>query len=160
VEERLFFDRVALDYTGVAPGNVQRSASVVANLADTWLALGDGTAVTTGKTAYPVAIKFFVEFAFADILVNDIAQRRHTPQPKWGVSRPHFTQECTGEASGAHTCIRSGRGHQTIALHHLRVGNTPETAQPTCVTKLPLRTDEVGSCRSTTLFACVARAPF
>jgi hypothetical protein len=38
--------------------------------------------VTTGKTAYPVAVKFLVEFALADILVNDIPQRRHTLQPK------------------------------------------------------------------------------
>jgi hypothetical protein len=36
------------------------------------LALRDGAAVTTGKTAYPVAIKFLVEFAFADVLINDI----------------------------------------------------------------------------------------
>jgi len=82
VEERFFFDRVALHYTGVAPGNVQGTASVVANLADARLALRDGAAVTTGKTAYPVAVKFLVEFALADILVNDIPQRKHTPQPK------------------------------------------------------------------------------
>jgi len=82
VEERFFFDRVALHYTGVAPGNVQGPASVVANLADARLALRDGAAVTTGKTAYPVAVKFLVEFALADILVNDIPQRKHTPQPK------------------------------------------------------------------------------
>src|SRR6266436_3307323 len=79
VEERLFFNRVALHHTGVAPGNVQGPPSVVANLADTRLALRDRATVATGKTAYPVAIKFLVEFAFADVLVNDIPQRRHTP---------------------------------------------------------------------------------
>jgi hypothetical protein len=82
MEKGLLFDRVALHYTGVAPGNVQSPASVVANLADTRLALRDGATVTTGETAYPVPVKFLVEFALADILVNDIPQRRHTPQPK------------------------------------------------------------------------------
>src|SRR5258708_11787449 len=82
LEERFFFDRVALHYTGVAPGNVQGPASVVANLADARLALRDGAAVTTGKTADPVAVKFLVEFALVDVLVDDIPQRRHTPQPK------------------------------------------------------------------------------
>jgi len=72
VEERFFLDRVALHYTGVAPGNVQSPASVVANLADTRLALGDGAAVTTGKTADPVAVKSLVKLTLADILVNDI----------------------------------------------------------------------------------------
>ena len=84
VKERLLFDRVALHYTGVAPWNVQGPASVVANLADARLALRDGAAVTTGKTANPVAVKFLVKFALADILVHDIPQRRHTPQPNSG----------------------------------------------------------------------------
>jgi hypothetical protein len=38
--------------------------------------------VTTGETAYAVSVKSLVEFALTDILVNDIPQRRHTPQPK------------------------------------------------------------------------------
>jgi hypothetical protein len=82
MEKWLLFDRVALQYTGLAPGNVQSPASVVAHLADARLALRDGATVTTGKTAYSVAVKFFVEFALADIFVNDIPQRRHTPQSK------------------------------------------------------------------------------
>jgi len=81
MENGLLFDKVALHYTGVAPRNVQSPASIVANLADARLALRAGAAVTTGKTAYPVAVKFFVEFALADILVNDIPQHRHTLQP-------------------------------------------------------------------------------
>ena len=47
MEKGLLFDRVALYYTGIAPGNVQSSAAVVANLADARLALWDGAAVTT-----------------------------------------------------------------------------------------------------------------
>jgi hypothetical protein len=46
--------------------------------------------VTTGKTAYPVVVKFFVEFALANILVNDIPQRRHTPPPKSGYFQTPF----------------------------------------------------------------------
>ena len=130
MEEGLFFDRVALHYTGVAPGNVQGSAAVVANLADTRLALRDGAAVTTGETAYAIPVEFLVEFAFADVLVNDIPQRRHTPQPSQAISRPHFTQKCNGEASRARTRIGLRRDRHPIALHQLRIGNTPETDQP------------------------------
>jgi hypothetical protein len=90
MDKGLLFDRVALHYTGIAPGNVQSSASVVANLADTRLALRDGATVTTGKTAYPVAVKFFVEFGLADIPVNDIPLRKHTPQPKSGHFQTRF----------------------------------------------------------------------
>src|SRR5258708_21680046 len=57
VEEWLLFDRVALHYTGVTPGNVQSPTSVVANLADARLAFWDGAAGTTSNTAYPVAVK-------------------------------------------------------------------------------------------------------
>src|SRR5215469_1509452 len=80
VEEWLLFDRVALHSAGVAPRNVQGPASVVANLADTRLALWDRAAVTTGKTAHAVAVKSLVKFALAAIFVNDIPQRRHTTQ--------------------------------------------------------------------------------
>jgi hypothetical protein len=86
VEEWLLFDRVALHSTGVAPGNVQDPASVVANLADTWLALWDRATVATGKTAYAVAVKSLVKFALADIFVNDIPQRRHTTQLRQATS--------------------------------------------------------------------------
>jgi hypothetical protein len=93
VEKWLLFDRVALHSAGVAPGNVQGPAAVVANLADTRLALWDRAAVTTGKTAHAVAIKPLVKFALADIFVNDIPQRRHTTQPEW---RLETTFYCNG----------------------------------------------------------------
>ena len=73
-------DRVALYSAGVAPGNVQGPASVIANLADTRLALWDWATVTTGKTAHAVAVESLVKFALADTFVNDIPQRRHTTQ--------------------------------------------------------------------------------
>jgi len=57
-----FFSIGRLHYTGRNPRGRTGSASVVANLADARLALRDGAAVTTSKTAYPVAVKFLVEF--------------------------------------------------------------------------------------------------
>src|SRR5213593_2864710 len=110
----LLFDRVALHYTGVAPGNVQSPASVVADLADANLALWDGAAVTTGKTAYPVAVKPLVKLALADILVNDIPQRRHTPQPKPADFQTPLLKSVPVRRTRARTRIRSGRGRQTI----------------------------------------------
>jgi hypothetical protein len=96
VEERLLFDRVALHYTGVTPGNVQGPASVVANLADTGLAIRDGAAVPSGETANSVAIKLLVEFALADVLVNDIPQRRHIPQLNSGDFQKPFYWKVNG----------------------------------------------------------------
>jgi len=81
VKEGLFLDRVALHSPDIAPGNVEDSASVVANFADAWLAIRDGAAVPTGKTAHAVTIKFLVKFAFPDVLVDDVPQGSHTLLP-------------------------------------------------------------------------------
>src|SRR5438876_5966153 len=161
VEERLFFDRVALHYTGVAPGNVQGPASVVANLADARLALRDGAAVTTGKTAYTVPVKFLVEFALADILVNDIPQRRHTPQPSQAISRFHFTQKCTGEASRARTRISApdAAARQSHSISYA-LETRPRLTNHLChqvATSAPGKEVPSGSA---TLSASVARARF
>ena len=112
-------DRVALYSAGVAPGNVQGPASVIANLADTRLALCDRTAVTAGKTAHAVAVKSLVKFALADTFVNDIPQRRHTTQLCQATSvhillkRPPVrrTRECIlayplAPQAQAHQCLR------------------------------------------------------
>jgi hypothetical protein len=93
VEEWLLFDRVALHSAGVPPRNVQGSTSVVANFADARLALWNWTTVTTGKTAYAIAVKFLVEIALADVFVNDIPQARHTTQPD---QRLETTFYCNG----------------------------------------------------------------
>src|SRR5260370_33225002 len=71
VEEWLLFDRGALHYTGVTPGNVQSPASVVWNLAAARLALWEGAAVSTGKTAYPWEGKPLVKRALAAVLVHE-----------------------------------------------------------------------------------------
>ena len=82
MEEGLLFYGVALHTADVAPGDVQGSATVVANLADSGLTIRDRTAVPTGETAHPVAVKFLVKLALADVLVNDVTQGRHILSPK------------------------------------------------------------------------------
>jgi hypothetical protein len=71
VEERLFFDGIALHSCGVSPGDEELAAAIEADFADAGLAFGDGTAVTTGEAADPVVFEFVVEreVGFADSLV-------------------------------------------------------------------------------------------
>src|SRR5271169_2726542 len=88
VKEGLLFDRVALHSPDIAPGNVERSASVVANLADAGLAIRDRAAVPTGETAHAVTVESLVKFAFADVLVDDIPQGSHIQPPK-SADSPH-----------------------------------------------------------------------
>ena len=90
MEEGLFFDGVTLHSSGVTPGNVQDSTSVVANLADARLALWDWATVTTGKTPHAVAVKSLVKFALADIFVNDIPQCSHTTGPLTRLPIPFY----------------------------------------------------------------------
>jgi hypothetical protein len=54
VEKRLLLDRITLHSSHVAPGNVKRPTAVIANFADARLAIGDGTAVSTGITAHAI----------------------------------------------------------------------------------------------------------
>jgi hypothetical protein len=79
VEERLFFDGIALCAGGVSPGNVEGAAAVVADFADAGLAFGDGAAVSAGKTADAVIVEFFVEggVGLADFLIEDMAEGGH-----------------------------------------------------------------------------------
>jgi hypothetical protein len=80
MEEGFFLDRVALDATDIAPGHKQGSALVVANLANPGLAIWDLATVSAGKTPHPVAVELFVEFALANVFMNDFAQCTHTCQ--------------------------------------------------------------------------------
>src|SRR6266849_7702896 len=82
MEEGLLFYGVALHTADIAPGNVQGSATVVANLANSGLTIRDRTAVPTGETAHPVTVKFLVKLVLADVLVDDIPQGRHILSPK------------------------------------------------------------------------------
>jgi len=71
---------------GVSPGNVERAAAVVADFAYAWLAFGDGAAVSAGKTADAVVVKFFLErgVGLANFAVEDVAEGRHGKL--WGYS--------------------------------------------------------------------------
>jgi hypothetical protein len=79
VEERLFFDGIALHAGSVSPGDVERAASVEADFADAGLAFGDGAAVTAGEAANAVVVEIFDEggIGLADALVEDGAQSGH-----------------------------------------------------------------------------------
>ena len=81
VKEWLLFDGVTLGAGSVSPGDKECAAPVVADLADSGLAFGDWATMTTGITAYPVAVEFLVKFAFAHVLVDDIAKGSHDQGP-------------------------------------------------------------------------------
>jgi hypothetical protein len=74
VKERLLLDRIALHPADVSPRDVELPALVVADFAHPCLAFGDGAAVSTGVATKAVAFNGFVQFAFADILIQDFAE--------------------------------------------------------------------------------------
>jgi hypothetical protein len=80
MEEWLFLYRVALDRAYIAPGYIKGSTAVVTNFADSGLAIWDLATMSAGKTSHPVAVELFVQFALANIFINDFAQRVHTYQ--------------------------------------------------------------------------------
>jgi hypothetical protein len=80
MEEGFFLYRIALDAPNIAPGHKQGSTQVVTNLANTRLAVWDLATVPAGKTPHPVAVDFFVQFALANVFMNDFAQCTHTCQ--------------------------------------------------------------------------------
>ena len=82
MEKRLLLDRITLNSCHISPGNVERSTTVEANLAHTWLSIRDGATVAAGIAAHPIAIQFFPKsgVALADLGVRcqDVAQCDHT----------------------------------------------------------------------------------
>ncbi len=82
MEEGFFLYRVALDAADIAPGHIKSSASVVANLANPGLAIWDLATVPAGKTPHPVAVELFVQFAFANVFMNDFVERKHWCQAR------------------------------------------------------------------------------
>src|SRR5258708_1760117 len=80
MEEGFFLYRVALDAANIAPGHKQRSAAVVANLANPGLAFWDLATVPAGETPHPVAVELFVQFALANVFMNDFVQCTHLCQ--------------------------------------------------------------------------------
>ena len=83
MEEGFLLDRVALGASDIAPGHKQSSSPVVANLANTRLAVWDLATVPAGKTPHPVAVELFVQFALANVFMNDFVQCTHMCQAQW-----------------------------------------------------------------------------
>src|SRR3981081_3637842 len=81
VEKRLLLDRVTLNSSDVAVGNIERATVIETNLADTGLSLGNRTAVAAGIAAYSIAIQLFpksrVAFADAGVRSEDVVQCGH-----------------------------------------------------------------------------------
>jgi hypothetical protein len=79
MEERLFFDGIALQSSGISPRNVERTATIEADFADTGLALGNGATMAAGKAANAVILEFFVERSvrFPNSAVKNFTQGRH-----------------------------------------------------------------------------------
>jgi hypothetical protein len=73
MEEGFFLYRVALHAADIAPGHKQGSAPVVANLANSRLAVRDLATVPTSKTPYPVAVELFVQFALSNVFMYGCA---------------------------------------------------------------------------------------
>src|ERR1700722_7262066 len=59
MEERLFFDRIALRASNVSPRNVKLAAAVETDLADPGLSLGNRTTMPAGKTTQAIVLQCF-----------------------------------------------------------------------------------------------------
>ena len=83
MEERFLLNRVALHPRGVSPRNIKCAAAVVADFADSSLAVWNGAAVAARETADPIVLELFEEsrIGFADSLVEDVAQGGQNGKP-------------------------------------------------------------------------------
>src|SRR5690242_18577923 len=113
MEKRLLLDRIALHAAYIAPGDIEITPTVEAHLAHATLPLGNGAAVSAGKAAHPVTVQLFVKFGggFGDVLVQDVAQGRHSsPQGFYA----YFSRFQSGFRPGRQItegAIRLSRGH-------------------------------------------------
>jgi len=82
MEKRFLLDGVTLNASDVSPGHVEFAAAIEAHLADADLSIRDGTAVAAGETAYAIALDGLVEFALADVLIQNFSEgRQRIPLP-------------------------------------------------------------------------------
>src|SRR5690242_4905034 len=77
VEEGLLLDGIALHAANVSPGHIELAALVVADLADSGLALKNRTAMPAGEATDAMVVDFLVQISFANIFIHDIAKGRH-----------------------------------------------------------------------------------
>ena len=78
VEEGLLLDGVALHGLHVAPGHVELAVAIEADLADSGLAFGYGTAVAAGIAAYAMAVDGLPQVALADVARETFGEGAHT----------------------------------------------------------------------------------
>jgi hypothetical protein len=74
MEKRFLLDGIALHSAHVAPGHIERSILVVADLANTGLSLSNRATMPAGEAADAIALNRLVEFAFAYLLIEDFAE--------------------------------------------------------------------------------------
>src|SRR6202035_974974 len=79
MKEWLLLDRVALGSGSVSPGDIERAAAVVADFADTGLAVWDGAAMAASEAAYAVVVELLVKagIGLANSLVENTAEGGH-----------------------------------------------------------------------------------
>ena len=79
VKKRLLLNGIALHAGGVSPWNEEGASAIEADFADSGLAVRDGATVSAGEAADTIVVEFFVKRggAFADALVEDLAEGRH-----------------------------------------------------------------------------------
>jgi hypothetical protein len=82
MEERLLLDGIALHAAHISPGNIQLSALIETDLANTQLAFRDRTAVAAGIAAHTLAVELLVQIALADVPSENVAERRHRKLPQ------------------------------------------------------------------------------
>src|SRR5207245_9927270 len=70
----LRLDGIAMDAANIAPGYSQGAALVVADFANAGLPLGNRSAMSAGEAAHAIAVELFVQLAFADVFVDDVAE--------------------------------------------------------------------------------------
>jgi hypothetical protein len=77
VEERLLLDRIALHASHVTPGNIQNSALVVTDLANSGLTFRNGTTMAAGMAAHTVALELFVQVSLTNVVIENFAKCSH-----------------------------------------------------------------------------------
>jgi hypothetical protein len=77
VEKRLLLDGIALHSADVSPRDIESSAAIVTNLANSRLTVWNRTAVAASVTTHTIAIELFVKLALTHVFVNDVTQGRH-----------------------------------------------------------------------------------
>jgi hypothetical protein len=77
VKEGFLFDGIALHAANVSPGHVELTSLVESDFTNAGLSFGNWAAMSARETADPVALDWFVEIAFPDVLIQDFMEGGH-----------------------------------------------------------------------------------